>query len=292
MRINKFMFWLTRRLLRQYYRTTKLFYKSANHFFDKRGLRNSSSLAFTATLAFIPLSIALANISQIMPFSRRITEGVQQYFLNDYIPQSGGELYRIVTLSIQHSAQLSWFSFILLIASCYGVLFEIQDLFNIMSYRKLKVKFSRSILRFSLFFIIGPFFVYALGYINQAVNELTDFHFQRVLVSVTSWIFTFGVFIALYKFIPVQKILFRHAVVVGLAAGTVFLSLQEYFIYSIKELKENYQLLYGSLAMLPIFLLWIYLSTFILLFGIQVIYTWEKYFTPHNYGTNKKTVTD
>lgn len=287
--MNKLIFWLVRRLLRQYYRTTKLLYKSATHFFDKRGLRNSSSLAFTATLAFIPLSIALANISQIMPFSRRITEGVQQYFLNDYIPQSGGELYQIVSLSIQHSAQLSWFSFILLLASCYGVLFEIQDLFNTMSYRKLKAKFTHSVIRFSLFFVIGPFFVYALGYINQAVNELTNFHFQRVLVSVTSDIFTFGVFISLYKFVPVQKILIRHAVIVGLIAGSVFLSLQEYFIYSIKGLKENYQLLYGSLAMLPIFLLWIYLSAFILLFGMQVIYSWEKYFTHKE--SHKKTVT-
>lgn len=289
MTMNKLIFWLVRRLLRQYYRTTKLLYKSATHFFDKRGLRNSSSLAFTATLAFIPLSIALANISQIMPFSRRITEGVQQYFLNDYIPQSGGELYQIVSLSIQHSTQLSWFSFILLIASCYGVLFEIQDLFNMMSYRKLKAKFTRSIVRFSLFFIIGPFFVYALGYLNQLVNGLTDFHYQHILGIVTSWIFTFGVFISLYKFIPVQKILIRHAVIVGLIAGSVFLSLQEYFIYSIKGLKENYQLLYGSLAMLPIFLLWIYLSAFILLFGMQVIYSWEKYFTHKE--SHKKTVT-
>lgn len=291
MTINKFMFWLTRRLLRQYYRTTKLLYKSANHFVKNRGLRNSSGLAFTATLAFIPLSIALATIGEIMPFSRGTIRGVQQYFLNDYIPQSGGELSQLVSLSIQNSSHLSWASFIFLIASCYGVLFEIQDAFNIMSYRRRKAKLSYSLLRFTLFFTIGPFFVYELGHLNKVINDLTSEHYQRILVPITSWTFTFGVFISLYKFIPVQKILLRHAVVVGLAAGTVFLSLQEYFIYSIKELKENYQLLYGSLAMLPIFLLWIYLSTFILLFGIQVIYTWEKYFTPHNHGANKKTVT-
>lgn len=291
MTINKFMFWLTRRLLRQYYRTTKLLYKSANHFVKNRGLRNCSGLAFTATLAFIPLSIALATIGEIMPFSRGTIRGVQQYFLNDYIPQSGGQLSQLVSLSIQNSSHLSWASFIFLIASCYGVLFEIQDSFNIMSYRRRKAKFSYSLLRFTLFFTIGPFFVYELGHLNKVINDLTSEHYQRILVPITSWTFTFGVFISLYKFIPVQKILLRHAVVVGLAAGTVFLSLQEYFIYSIKELKENYQLLYGSLAMLPIFLLWIYLSTFILLFGVQVIYTWEKYFTPHNHGANKKTVT-
>jgi uncharacterized BrkB/YihY/UPF0761 family membrane protein len=37
-------------------------------------------------------------------------------------------------------------------------------------------------------------------------------------------------------------------------------------------LQKDYELLYGSLAMLPIFLLWLYLSVLILLLGAQVIY--------------------
>lgn len=279
MNVNKFIFSIERRLLRQYYRTTKLLYKSARHFFDKRGLRNSSSLAFTATLAFIPLSIALASVSEVMPFSHKIIESVQQYFLNDYIPQSGGELYRLVSLSIRNSSHLSWFSFILLIISCYGILFEIEDLFNTMSYRRYNVKFSNSLLRFSLFFIGGPFFVYATGYLVETLNLLTSYRYQGIIVLISSWIFTFGMFVSLYKFIAPQRVATSHAIIVGIIAGVFFLLLQEYFIFSIKELKENYQLLYGSLAMLPIFLLWVYLSAFILLFGMQIIYSWEKFFS-------------
>ena len=79
----------------------------------------------------------------------------------------------------------------------------------------------------------------------------------------------------MYKFLPSKYVRWLHAIVIGILADVVFCLLQAYFSYSILQLKDEYSLLYGSLAMLPIFMLWLYLSVLILLMGAQIIYVIE-----------------
>jgi len=89
----------------------------------------------------------------------------------------------------------------------------------------------------------------------------------RLLPYVSIWI----ALVFLYLYIPNTRVGFRSACVGGVLAGTVWQIAQwGYFHFQIGV--ANYNAIYGTLAALPVFLVWIYTSWLIVLLGVEVVY--------------------
>lgn len=75
----------------------------------------------------------------------------------------------------------------------------------------------------------------------------------------------------LYLFIPNTRIRFASAVTGGVIAGTAWeLAQWGYFHFQVGV--ANYNAIYGTLAAVPVFLVWIYTSWLIVLFGLEIVY--------------------
>jgi len=81
------------------------------------------------------------------------------------------------------------------------------------------------------------------------------------------WIF----FTFLYLFMPNAKVHFRSALLAGFFAGSAYLIVQWGYIY-FQVGVSRYGAIYGSMAALPLFLIWLQLSWFIFLFGAEISY--------------------
>lgn len=77
--------------------------------------------------------------------------------------------------------------------------------------------------------------------------------------------------IFLYVFIPNTAIHFKSAVIGGLIAGTLWQAAQWGYV-NFQVGVARYNAVYGTLALLPIFMVWIYTSWLIVLFGVEVVY--------------------
>lgn len=88
----------------------------------------------------------------------------------------------------------------------------------------------------------------------------------RLVPYVSVWIaMTF-----LYSYIPNAKVPLRSALLGGVVAGTIWQFTQwAYFHFQVGV--ANYNAIYGALAALPIFLVWIYTSWLIVLFGLELV---------------------
>ena len=80
----------------------------------------------------------------------------------------------------------------------------------------------------------------------------------------------------LYLFIPNLRIRFRHALVGALIAGTAWQLAQWTFIHFQLGV-SRYNAIYGTLALLPVFMIWIYTSWIIVLAGMEIVW-----FLQHN----------
>ena len=70
---------------------------------------------------------------------------------------------------------------------------------------------------------------------------------------------------------PNKKVLLFSGLIAGIAAGTIFVIVQKfYIIFQIGV--ARYNAIYGSFAALPLFLIWLQLSWFIMLFGAEISY--------------------
>jgi membrane protein len=76
----------------------------------------------------------------------------------------------------------------------------------------------------------------------------------------------------LYKLVPARRVPMRDALIGALLAATAFELAKLGFKVYIRQV-PTYRIVYGALAALPLFLIWIYVSWIILLLGAAVTAT-------------------
>ena len=77
---------------------------------------------------------------------------------------------------------------------------------------------------------------------------------------------------ALYKFLPNTKVKFMSALIAGIVAGVAFQFFQMLYL-SGQMWITRYNAIYGTFAAIPLMLLWIQMSWFIVLIGAEVSYS-------------------
>jgi len=90
------------------------------------------------------------------------------------------------------------------------------------------------------------------------------------LTFVVIWI-TFTLF---YQFIPNTKVRFQAALIGGLVSGTVWHVNNLFGFLYVSRLVSNSKV-YGSLALVPVFMAGVYFSWYVLLFGAQIAYAFQ-----------------
>jgi membrane protein len=78
-------------------------------------------------------------------------------------------------------------------------------------------------------------------------------------------------FTVLYIFIPNTKVNFKAGLIGGLVGGTIYQLAQLIYI-DFQVSTTRYNAIYGSFAALPLFLMWLQISWYILLFGAELSY--------------------
>jgi len=101
----------------------------------------------------------------------------------------------------------------------------------------------------------------------------TEVTFLRDLTEVVlPLLFEFGAVVLLYTVVPNVQVLWRNALAGGLFAAVLLETAKYLFAASMKTF-TSYQIIYGAIAALPIFLVWIYISWVIILLGAIVTAT-------------------
>ena len=88
-------------------------------------------------------------------------------------------------------------------------------------------------------------------------------------------LFPYGIvwllFILIYMVMPNTQVRFKSALIAGIIGGTIFQLGQGIYIHA-QVLLAKYNAIYGSFAVLPLFLIWLQLSWMIVLFGAQIAF--------------------
>jgi YihY family inner membrane protein len=138
-----------------------------------------------------------------------------------------------------------------------------------------------TMLTLGIILIIATFFIGAkstewLSRASPALGPGTGL--GTVLTFIATVITSTVLLAALYLWVPNTRVAFRPAVAGAFVAALLWesskLGLQRYI-----ELSTSYAKLYGSLGLLPLLLIWIYVTWLIILFGLQVAYALQNFHT-------------
>ena len=240
--------------------------------------RTAASLAYTTLLGLVPLfTVAFAYVARF-PLFEPTQQALETFLLRFFLPGSGRVIHQYLTEFTAKSAELKGIGTVFVILTVFLLVWQIESEINAIW----GVRAPRSVLRRTLIILVGLFAgpavigatVYFISWlIDESValvpvrSQTLALFVQPVALAVETLVFTL-----MYWLVPAQLVRFRLAFFGGLLAGIAFEVAKYGFRFYITHY-QTYQAIYGALATLPLFLLWIYLSWIIVLVGAALTAT-------------------
>jgi len=250
-------------------------------FFADRCMLRASALTFTTLLSIVPLLALMFAL--LKGFGVQNT--LEPLILKNLAPGTEEVVAEIIHyIDNTNVARLGVVGLTALVLTVLTLLSNIEKSFNYIW----GVDETRPLLRrFSDYFsvvTIGPIFVLAAISMtsslasNDLIAHLRENSYLGPLVPllfksipfVGMWI----TFTALYIFMPNTRVTYSAALVGGILGGTLWQLAQWGYVHFLVGV-GRYNAIYGTMAALPIFMVWLYLSWMIVLLGLEVSYAWQ-----------------
>jgi membrane protein len=250
--------------------------------FARRRLREemlpqvAGSLTFTTTLALVPLLTIVLAIFTTFPIFGQLRTALETYFAQALMPKAiSNTIIANLTQFADKAKGLSALGAVLLLFTTTAMMGMIERVFNqIWRVRRPRPLMQRMLTYWALITLgpllfglsislTAPLFT-ATGGMTRAVPVL-----GALLSTLASVALTTGAYTLLYVAVPNRRVNWRDALWGALAAAIAFELAKRLFALFIRQF-PTYALIYGALAALPLFLLWMYLSWLITLLGAVV----------------------
>ena len=244
-------------------------------FVEDRCFDSAAVLAYGTVFAIVPLSMAVFGILAAFPVFQQWTDTLSDFLFSNFVPGAARAVENYVRQFADSAQQLTTTGLIVLLLSALIIMVSVEDTLN----RIWRVSASRSRLsRFMVYWTaltLGPLLVvsslalsswlFALPWVAEApISGHTE-----TLVRLMPFAVELGSFTLAYLLIPNLRVAWRHALAGGILASLLFELAKSGLGWYLRQV-PTYQQIYGALAVLPIFLLWIYLSWVVVLLGASI----------------------
>jgi membrane protein len=237
----------------------------------------AGSLTFNTVLALVPmLTIALA-IFTTFPLFNTFRTSLEAYFIQSLIPKAiSNTILDYLGMFEAKASRMSAVGAIALIVTTVATMGMIDRTFNHIWRVKTKRPLPQRIIAYWTIVTLGPLLIGVSMTLTSHLSRATDwvmmnlpllnaFFYTAVSVSLTM-----GAFTLLYMVIPNRFVDWRDAAWGGLVAAIAFEIAKRLFAIFVTRF-PSYTMIYGALAAIPIFLIWVYVSWLIILICAVIV---------------------
>jgi membrane protein len=241
--------------------------------------RTASSLSFTTLLAVVPLAtVSFTLLARFRVFEEWLT-ALEAFALRQLLPATTyGALHGYISGFIDKATRLTGISILLLSLTAFFATATIEREINLIWGIRRRRSLGRRLLICTLGMTAGPLVIAAsLAALTSFLAEsgvgvpLRAVFAHQALKPVPLAIFTLTLTLG-YLLLPARRVPWRHALVGAFAAAIGLSGAKELFGLYLASV-PTYELVYGALAALPVFLVWIYVCWVIVLAGAAITAT-------------------
>ena len=248
----------------------------ARRFANDRCLQIASSLTYTTLLALVPVFTIIVAMLSAMERFENVTAQIKAFLLRNLVPEIAN---RIITVYMEqvasNAARLTYVSLAGLFVMVILMLLTVDRAFNSIWRAQRRRPFWMAVLGYVLLMLFAPLLL-ALSMSATSYFMSISFGVMRetpyatvALLKLVSTVGTTITFALIYSVVPSRHVPLRHALLGGLFAAVLFESMKHFFGIYITRV-PTYNLIYGTFAAIPLFLVWIYLSWITVLLGAEV----------------------
>jgi len=236
----------------------------------------AGSLTYSTLLSIVPLLAVLFAIARGFGFQNIVQSELFRYFEGQKDILEKAMVFVDKSLEYASGGLFLGIGIVMLLYTVVSLMSGIESNFN----RIWRVKEGRSYYRqftdYIALFLITPVFLVCNAGLTIFLNSSLEYSyigfFMSPVVKILPYVITVLLFTFIYIYIPNTKVKFWSAFVGGIFAGIAFQVFQNIYING-QIWISKYNAIYGSFAALPLLLLWLQLSWFICLLGVELSFS-------------------
>lgn len=233
----------------------------------------SASLSFYTIFSIIPmLWVMFFVLSQFDTFSIYYL-GIKDFIVVNLIPTHTEAVSQYLDSFLENSNKMGFWGFVYVLVTSLlfyqNYQYVVNKIFLMPNQSLWHALLTYLILAFLMPLTMGVSF-YLSDYIQRVV---AGYHVLGVF-TVLSYVMIWMMFFVVFKVSPSMRIGYRIALAVSFLVSLVWQLAKMGFVQYV-VVNQTYTTLYGSFSVLLFFLLWVYLSWFMLLHGLRLCYLWH-----------------
>lgn len=247
-------------------------------FVDDKCFETAGALSYTTLVSLVPLMVAMFAMFSVFPVFAGARDTLLSFAFNNFVPAAGEKLQRALESFANNASGLTGLSILVMLFSALAMMVSIEDRLNrIWRVHQARGWGSRLLLYWAAL-TLGPIlvvgglattsYVTALPLLQQAAGQFDQGLGPRLL-GLLPFTVTYITLWLMYAVIPNRPVVLRDAAIGALLGAILFEVARWGFTVFVRN-AQTYEQIYGALAVIPTFLLWIYLSWVIVILGASI----------------------
>ena len=252
-------------------------------FHEDKCFARAASLTFNTLLSIVPVVAILFGVAKGFGFETMLKTELFEKFPGESQQEVLEKVFGFAEslLEVTKGGVIAGIGLVILFWSVINVLSHIEgalnDIWDIKESRSWGRKFSDylalMLLSPLLVLLSGSATVFVTTQFTQLANEIKLLGFISPIIffsfKLIPYLLIWILFTIIYVLMPNTKVSLKAGFVAGIIAGSIFQIVQWAYI-SFQVGTAKYNAIYGSFAALPLFLMWVQISWWVVLFGAQL----------------------
>lgn len=244
--------------------------KVYSHFKQVGCSHRAAALSFTTLLSLVPLMTVSLAIFSAFPVFQKVSARVQHFVFSNFVVSTGDVVQNYLQSFIAKAGQLSAVGLVFLVVTAIVMMFTMEQTFNSIWQIHKRRHWLQALILYWTILTLSPLLIGISFAISSYLEILAQWlGLSKILLMIMPFLSSIIAFTLLYTAVPNYRVPFKSSIIGAVFAAILFELAKHFFALYIIHFAD-YQLLYGTLATIPIFLLWIYLCWFITLLGAVV----------------------
>lgn len=247
----------------------------ANQFVQDGCLNSAGTLAYTTLLSIVPLFALIFSVMTAFPVFAEFSDRMQDWLFQNLVPASGAVVQDYIQQFASQAAGLTAVGLIGITVAAILMMAAIDKAMNRIWRVGKRRPPVQSFMVYWTVITVGPFLVASSLVLSSYLIALAEFadvadgtSIQQRLLTIMPFFSVVLAFTFLYAAVPNRRVPLWHAVTGAVVAAVLF-EVAKYGFAAFVTTVPTYEAIYGALAALPIFLIWIYVCWVVVLLGAE-----------------------
>ncbi|SDZ74512.1 membrane protein [Segatella bryantii] len=253
---------------------------SCRYFFLRGHMDYATQLSFSTILALVPILAMFFAVGRAFGLSMYVDNILRQVFKSQ--PQVADELFTMADsyLNQAQTGILIGLGILVMLYSILSLIRNIEMVFDVIWHVDRQRSVGRLIIDYTAMIFLIPVILIILSSTSVLVfgvlDRIPDFLlldgiFRFLIRVVSPWLLLTAVFIGVNMYVPNTHVKLSCTIIPSMLASAFMLALQYFYIHG-QIFLTSYNAIYGSFAVIPLFMIWMLASWYIILFSGELCY--------------------